>query len=643
MSNWDTSKVTNMTWMFYDCSRLTSLDLSNRDTSNVTTMNGTFYNCSSLESLNLSNWDTTNMIDMAGMFYGCRNLTSLDVSDWDVSNVTGMNAVFYGCSGFTKVTIPNSIMSIGDCSFWGNNLSSIILPDNISYIGINAFDRVGSIVHYAVSPIHYDDNSNSLILSSIKLYTNRGTTTLLSLWNRHYTAYDIKTNRTLSPTTITLISTTQTTATYKVENFYPEYEYKYGNTYDYYGFYGIDELNPLIGTEFTLRGFRPNEIGSAYLHIGSYIDGYFNSICCVSADFITQSIIPSVSINSATASSALITGSHIEGDAHITAQSLTVNGVEINGNKYIATGLDPQTTLTAMHTITVSYGKNLEHTYNYVSSKETITTEALTLTTQQPKVISAGNAIVSAQANVNEAETNVGFEWRRTDWTNEFASNTGSAYVYDGMMEGYIRNLYTEKLWKFRPYYESASGNRYYGEWVGLDPTNTSYFEPTVHTYAQVNVNGNAAEVKGIAQRGTDNITAQGFVYWTDSQEAKVRKAVGVQEDDIPETAMTVTAKGQVMTTTLKGLRYDTDYCYTAFVTTSEGETFYGEKQTFRTGINPACDLNGDGKCTVDDVAMLLKVYLGKASSDRGDLDGDGSVTVSDITQLIEMYRQTKK
>ena len=39
----DTSKVTNMSYMFKDCSKLSELDLSKLDTSNVTDMNGMFY------------------------------------------------------------------------------------------------------------------------------------------------------------------------------------------------------------------------------------------------------------------------------------------------------------------------------------------------------------------------------------------------------------------------------------------------------------------------------------------------------------------------------------------------------------------------------------------------------------------------
>ena len=204
--------------------------------------------------------------------------------------------------------------------------------------------------------------------------------------------------------------------------------------------------------------------------------------------------------------------------------------------------------------------------------------------------------IVAAISNLDDEETNVGFEWRRTDWTDDFTSNSGTAYLYEGTMEGYIRNLYTEKLWKYRPFYQSNSGNRYYGDWVGIDPTNTSYFEPTVHTYAQITVTGNRAEVKGYAMRGTDNVTSQGFMYWPGTTASSRRKAISV-----PTGAITVLVSGNVMTATLENLEYETNYCYVAFVTTSEGETFFGEQQTFNTSVDPdGINLIDNGQLTMD-------------------------------------------
>ena len=54
MANVDTSSATSMSYMFYGCSGLTSLDLSGFNTSNVTNTSYMFYGCSGLTSLDLS-------------------------------------------------------------------------------------------------------------------------------------------------------------------------------------------------------------------------------------------------------------------------------------------------------------------------------------------------------------------------------------------------------------------------------------------------------------------------------------------------------------------------------------------------------------------------------------------------------------
>ena len=137
-------------------------------------------------------------------------------------------------------------------------------------------------------------------------------------------------------------------------------------------------------------------------------------------------------------------------------------------------------------------------------------------------------------------------------------------------------------LWKYRPYYLANSGTYYYGDWVGLDPSNTSYFEPTVHTYDEITIEGNTALVKGYALRGTDGIKVQGFKYWK-----KAGTSVhGMEKTNAPSNALTVEATGQVMTATLPDLAYNSDYEYQAFVTTDEG-TYYGEVMTFSTGADP--------------------------------------------------------
>ena len=94
--NFDTSAVTNMSDMFYNCV-ITTLDLSSFDTSAVTDMSGMFSNCREISTIDLSSFDTSAVTDMSGMFYYCSRLTTLDLSNFDTSAVTDMSVMFYNC------------------------------------------------------------------------------------------------------------------------------------------------------------------------------------------------------------------------------------------------------------------------------------------------------------------------------------------------------------------------------------------------------------------------------------------------------------------------------------------------------------------------------------------------------------------
>ena len=107
LSNFDTSKVTNMGWMFSSMSNLTSLNLSNFNTSKVTDMYGMFSNMSRLTTLNVSNFDTSKVTDMGWMFHGMSNLTSLNLSNFNTSKVTNMGWMFRGMSNLTSLDLSN--------------------------------------------------------------------------------------------------------------------------------------------------------------------------------------------------------------------------------------------------------------------------------------------------------------------------------------------------------------------------------------------------------------------------------------------------------------------------------------------------------------------------------------------------------
>jgi len=570
----------------------------------VTSIRGSaFANCSGLTSVTIPN-SVTSIENW--VFHDCSDLTSVTIPN----SVTSIGyGAFENCSGLTSVTIPNSVTSIENRAFYGckcfifceratppkadydsfNENMTAIVPDNLlsTYQKATGWKNMSfnspcfvrrtaqtsitlwtsnllSNVKAVLNEVSYYPQADSIRITGLEPNTNYEIAVFGDYGSMHLDNVIVAKTKDVS---VSIGAVNKSNLTLKLKGSYNFGDLQVSSS-GFEGYEGQDEiyvqgLTPGQSYSFTYYVNAAN--GKKYSKTGSF-----------------QTVPVGVNVNASVGpSSAQVTGSYSILDATVTDYGFEGYPKQ---NQMKFTGLDPNKSYNqTFYVITKEGGK--------VTKQITYTTETLTLTTSQPKVISAGNVIVAAESNLDDEETNVGFEWRRTDWSSDFASNQGNAYLYNGTMEGYIRNLYTEKLWKFRPYYTSNAGNTYYGEWVGIDPTNTSYFEPTVHTYANISVNGNSAEVKGYAMRGTDNVTSQGFAYWVQSSNVKERgdeKAAPAMAQSIPSNAKIVEASGQVMTATLSGLNYGTTYCYVAFVKTSEGETFYGEQQSFSTGEDPS-------------------------------------------------------
>ena len=108
LSNFDTSKVTDMHCMFFNMFYLTTLNLSNFDTSNVMDMNSMFYSVRNLRKLDLSNFDTSKVTDMHDMFFFVgQQLTTLNLSNFNTSQVTDMRRMFHFASGLTTLDLSS--------------------------------------------------------------------------------------------------------------------------------------------------------------------------------------------------------------------------------------------------------------------------------------------------------------------------------------------------------------------------------------------------------------------------------------------------------------------------------------------------------------------------------------------------------
>ena len=107
LTHFNTANVTNMYEMFNGCSNLVKLDVTNFNTAKVTTMFGMFTRCSNLVELDVTHFNTAEVTDMSYMFYDCSNLAELDVTHFNTAKVTIMNGMFSGCSNLTELDLTH--------------------------------------------------------------------------------------------------------------------------------------------------------------------------------------------------------------------------------------------------------------------------------------------------------------------------------------------------------------------------------------------------------------------------------------------------------------------------------------------------------------------------------------------------------
>lgn len=97
-TNIDTSQVTNMQDLFYQCGKIQTIDVSGWDVSKVENFILAFGYMSNLTTLKgIESWDTQSATDMEAMFYQDDKL-SADLSGWNVKKVTVSGSFNAGAS-----------------------------------------------------------------------------------------------------------------------------------------------------------------------------------------------------------------------------------------------------------------------------------------------------------------------------------------------------------------------------------------------------------------------------------------------------------------------------------------------------------------------------------------------------------------
>lgn len=325
------------------------------------------------------------------------------------------------------------------------------------------------------------------------------------------------------------------------------------------------------GSPITFRGLYPDQYITIYARIT-----YGKSEHIFSSSFRTVNLNLQIVNESVTPTTISLSGVWRDGDAEVTRCWFSRYP---DGKHIEETGLTPN--------YKYKYTFNVEVSGRTYSKTTEFTTPKIKLTTLQPRPVSEKCAIVAAETNLSDNETNVGFQWRKYDAPASLVSNEGFAAIYDGMVEGYIRNLQPTSYYNVRAFYKDRNGTYIFGEWVTFDPSDFSFFEPTVHTYPVLNASTNTATIKGYALAGSEPIISQGIQYWKQPQSRSY------------DNMKTVEVTGQVMNIVLENLEPGTTYGFRAFVQTSSGYT-YGEEQSFETATITA----------IDNIAEDKEVYI---------------------------------
>ena len=109
------NKMTDMSYMFNNCSSLSYLnDFSNWNTNKITNMSNMFNYCKTLKNIpDISKWDTSNVTDMSYMFANCKSLKSIpNISKWNINKKAIMNDMFLNCE---------TLFLLFDISKWDKN------------------------------------------------------------------------------------------------------------------------------------------------------------------------------------------------------------------------------------------------------------------------------------------------------------------------------------------------------------------------------------------------------------------------------------------------------------------------------------------------------------------------------------------
>ena len=96
----DTSKITDLSWLFYESYRYDFSGIEYWDVSNVTNMNKMFWDCKSFNQP-LDKWNVSNVTNMSGMFMACYKFNQ-PLDKWNIKNVISVAGMLLDTDDFRQ-------------------------------------------------------------------------------------------------------------------------------------------------------------------------------------------------------------------------------------------------------------------------------------------------------------------------------------------------------------------------------------------------------------------------------------------------------------------------------------------------------------------------------------------------------------
>ena len=160
LSSFDTSNVEDMSYMFSKCDSLKNIEISNFKTSKVKNMARMFEFCDELEYINIDNFDTSSVINMDYMFRFCSNMKQIDISKFNTKNVKSIKGMFAGCYSLIELNLKNvNFSNVFDSSY-------MIFDTNIMRLDLSGFS--GFSIKLLNDMLKYNPNLNYINLLNYK-------------------------------------------------------------------------------------------------------------------------------------------------------------------------------------------------------------------------------------------------------------------------------------------------------------------------------------------------------------------------------------------------------------------------------------------------------------------------------------------